>query len=103
MMSARVPARVFPALHNAALNKCRLSVDPESVIQGFPHKRPKRLFKNGDRKGVRADYVEKLENILAVLIRARAAENMNLPGFRLLTPKGGLTGFHAVTIRANYP
>ena len=72
------------------------------VIQGFRHKRLKRLFEEGDRKALRADYVEKIENILAVLNRARAAEDMSLPGFRLHALKGDLKGFYAVTVRANY-
>jgi toxin HigB-1 len=72
------------------------------VIQGFRHKKLKRLFEEGDRKGVRPDYVEKIENILAVLNRACTAEDMNLPGFRLHALKGDLKGFYAVTVRANY-
>jgi proteic killer suppression protein len=72
------------------------------VIQGFRHKRLKRLFEEGDRKGPRVDYVGKIENILAVLNRARAVEDMNLPGFRLHALKDDLKGFYAVTVRANY-
>jgi len=72
------------------------------VIQSFRHKGLKRLFKDGDRKGIRADYIEKIENILAVLGRARSPEDMNLPGFYLHPLKGGMKGFHAVTVRANY-
>lgn len=72
------------------------------MIQSFRHKGLKRLFEDGDRKGIRADYVEKVENILAVLNRARTPEDMNLPGFRLHPLKGDLKGFSAVTVRANY-
>lgn len=72
------------------------------MIQGFKHKKLKRLFEAGDRKGLRADYVEKIENILAVLNRARAVEDMNLQGFRLHALKGDQKGFYAVTLRANY-
>ncbi|MBH0192176.1 MAG: hypothetical protein HP492_10580 [Nitrospira sp.] len=73
------------------------------MIRSFRHKGLKRLFEDGDRKGIRADYIEKIENILAVLHRARAPEDMNLPGFRLHPLKGEMKGFHAVTVRANYP
>ena len=72
------------------------------VIRSFRHKGLKRLFEDGDRKGIRADYIEKIENALAVLHRARAPEDMNLPGFRLHPLKGEMKGFHAVTVRANY-
>lgn len=72
------------------------------MIQSFRHKGLKRLFADGERKGIRPDLIEKIENILAVLNRARALEDGNLPGFRLHALKGNLKGFHAVTVRANY-
>jgi toxin HigB-1 len=46
--------------------------------------------------------VEKLENILAVLNRARRPEDMDLPGFKLHPLKGKDKGFWAVTVRANW-
>ena len=36
-----------------------------------------------ERKGVRGDQVEKLQNILAVLNRARVPSDMDVPGLRL--------------------
>jgi toxin HigB-1 len=72
------------------------------MIQGFRHKGLRRLFENAETKGVRQDQVEKLENILAVLHRARVPEDMDLPGFRLHALKGDLNGFWAVTVRANW-
>jgi toxin HigB-1 len=62
----------------------------------------KRLFENGDRRGVQPEHIEKLENILAVLNRARNPEDMNLLGFRLHPLKGNLKGFWGVTVRANW-
>jgi proteic killer suppression protein len=72
------------------------------VIRSFRHKGLKRLFENGETKGVRADHVNKVENILAVLNRARKPEDMNLPGFRLHRLKGDLKDFWSVTVRANW-
>jgi len=46
--------------------------------------------------------IEKLENILAVLSRARVPSDANLPGFRLHPLKGQLKGFWSVTVRANW-
>ena len=85
-----------------AIDKCHLSYVSWLRDTGLPAQEIETLFEEGDRKGLRADYVEKIENILAVLNRARAAEDMNLPGFRLHALKGDLKGFHAVTVRANY-
>jgi len=72
------------------------------MIQSFRHKGLQRLFVDGERRGVRPDWIEKVENILAVLNRARVPEDMNLPGFRLHPLKGKLKGFWSVTVRANW-
>jgi proteic killer suppression protein len=72
------------------------------VIRNFRHKGLKRLFENGDRKGVRPDPIEKVENILLVLNRAKTSGDMNLPGFRPHPLKGDRKGFLAVTVRANW-
>jgi proteic killer suppression protein len=73
-----------------------------SVIANFRHKGLKRLFEKGDRRGVRPDQVERIENILLVLNRARSPEDMNLPGFRLHPLKGDRRGQWAVTVSANW-
>jgi proteic killer suppression protein len=62
----------------------------------------RRLFEEGDRKGIRPDLIEKVENILFVLNRAKTPDDMNLPGFRLHPLKGEMRGFWAVTVRANW-
>jgi toxin HigB-1 len=72
------------------------------VIQTFRHKGLKRLFVEDEVKGVRADQVEKLRNILAVLNRSRIPGDMDLPGFRLHPLRGDLKGFWSVTVRANW-
>ncbi len=72
------------------------------MIRSFGHKGLKRLFERGDARGIRPDHVEKVENILAVLNRARVPEDMNLPGFRLHRLTGDPKGYWAVTVRANW-
>ena len=72
------------------------------MIRNFRHKGLNRLFEDGDRKGIRPDLVAKIENILFVLNRAKAPEDMNLPGFRLHPLKGDLKGYWPVTVRANW-
>ncbi len=62
----------------------------------------RRLFEKGEAKGLRADHVAKVENILAVLNRARKPSDMDLPGFRLHRLKGDLKDFWSVTVRANW-
>lgn len=72
------------------------------MIRGFRHKGLKRLFEDGERKGISPDQIEKVENILFVLSRARRPEELNLPGFRLHRLKGGQKDFWSVTVRANW-
>ena len=72
------------------------------MIRGFRHKGLKRLFEKGDARGLRPDQVDKIENILFVLNRARKSEDMNLPGFRLHRLKGDLKDFWSVSVRANW-
>ena len=72
------------------------------MIRSFRHKGLKRLFEYADGRGLQADHVEKLENILAVLNRARKPQDMNLPGFKLHRLKGDRKDFWSVTVRANW-
>ena len=72
------------------------------MIRGFRHRGLRRLFEQEESKGIRPDQREKVENILAVLNRARRPEDMNLPGFRLHRLKGDLKDFWSVTVRANW-
>jgi proteic killer suppression protein len=72
------------------------------MIQSFRHKGLQRLFVDGERRGINPDMVEKIENILAVLSRARIPSDLGLPGFRLHPLRGRLKGFWSVTVRANW-
>jgi proteic killer suppression protein len=62
----------------------------------------RQLFEKGTARGIRADHVAKVENILAVLNRARRPSDMDLPGFGLHPLKGNLKDFWSVTVRANW-
>ena len=72
------------------------------MIQSFKHKGLRQLFEKGTAKGIRTDHVAKVENILAVLNRARKPSDMDLPGFGLHPLKGDLKNFWSVTVRANW-
>jgi proteic killer suppression protein len=72
------------------------------MIENFKHKGLKRLFENGETKGIRTDHVEKIENVLAVLNRAASPNDMDLPGFKVHLLKGDRKGFYRVTVRANW-
>ena len=72
------------------------------MIGSFRHRGLKRLFERGDKAQVRADMLDRIENILVLLDRASQPEAMDLPGLRLHPLKGDLRGFWAVTVRANW-
>jgi proteic killer suppression protein len=72
------------------------------MIGGFKHKGLKRLYEQGDRSSLRADMVEKIENILTLLDAAKTPEALNAPSLRLHQLKGDFKGFWSVTVRANW-
>jgi proteic killer suppression protein len=72
------------------------------VIVSFKHRGLKRLYERGDRSLIRADLIDKVENILATLDAAGTPQSLDLPGYRLHPLKGGRKEFWAVTVRANW-
>lgn len=67
-----------------------------------PHKGLKRLYEDDDARGVLAEHVSKLRNILARLDAALTISDLDLPGFQLHSLKGDLEGYWAITVRANW-
>lgn len=72
------------------------------MIRSIRHKGLKRLHEDDDPRGIIAEHVVKLRDILARLDAARTAADMDMPGFRLHSLKGVFKGFWAVTVRANW-
>lgn len=72
------------------------------MIRSIRHKGLRRLHDDDDPRGVSAEHVIKLRDILARLNAATAVADMDLPAFRLHPLKGEFKGFWAVTVRANW-
>ena len=72
------------------------------MVRSFRHKGLKRLYEDDDARGVLAEHIGKLRDILARLDAAGKISDLDLPGFRLHLLKGELKGFWAVTVRANW-
>ncbi len=72
------------------------------MIRSIRHKGLKRLYEDDDPRGVIAEHLVKLRDILVRLDSASTVADMDLPGFRLHPLKGELQGFWAVTVRANW-
>jgi proteic killer suppression protein len=72
------------------------------MIRRFKHRGLKRLYDQGDGRGIRPDLREAVEDILARLDQAAAPQALNLTGYRLHALKGNLKGLWSVTVRANW-
>jgi toxin HigB-1 len=72
------------------------------VIKSFRHKGLKRLFEEGERRGVAPELANRLRRQLDVLNSARTEADMNLPGYRLHRLKGNRAGTWSVTVSGNW-
>jgi proteic killer suppression protein len=72
------------------------------MIRSIRHRGLKRLYEAADTRGVLAEHVVKLRDILVRLDAAHAVTDMDLPGFRLHPLKGEMKGSWSVTVRANW-
>jgi proteic killer suppression protein len=72
------------------------------MIKSFKHRGLKRLYERGERRGIRSDLLDIIEDILARLDEADIPQAMDLPGYRLHPLKGDLKGLWSVTVRANW-
>lgn len=72
------------------------------MIRSIRHKGLRRLYEDDDSRGVIAEHVIKLRDILARLDAAGRVDDLDVAGFRLHPLKGELRGFWAITVRANW-
>jgi len=72
------------------------------VIRSIRHKGLKRLHEDDDPRGVMAEHVDKLRDILARPDAVKMVADMDVPGLRLHPLKGRSRGLWAVTVRANW-
>jgi proteic killer suppression protein len=72
------------------------------LISNFRHKGLAAFFLHGSRAGIQPRHAARLRLILTALDGARQPADLNAPGWRLHALKGGLLGFHAVTVNANW-
>lgn len=72
------------------------------VLKTFRHKGLKRLFEKDSARGIRADQVARIRNVLANLDLAVSSADLDLPGYRLHSLKGDLEGYWSVAISGNW-
>ena len=72
------------------------------MLRTFRHRGLKRLFERGDKSKLRADQVERIEEILSRLDAAAGTKDLNTPGYRLHPLKGDMQGFWSIRVSANW-
>jgi toxin HigB-1 len=72
------------------------------LIGSFRHKGLRQLFEDDITKGVRADHLRKIKQILALLDAASSLDDLNFPTFRLHPLKGELKGFWSLWVNGNW-
>jgi toxin HigB-1 len=75
---------------------------PAAMIESFRHKGLRRLFEDGDRRGVNPQHVRKIRQVLALLHAAESIADLDYPTFRLHPIKADLRGFWSITVQANW-
>lgn len=72
------------------------------MIRSIRHKGLRLLFERDDPSKLPPDMIRRIGTILLALDTATSVDEMNLPSLRLHALKGDLSGFWAVTVRANW-
>jgi len=62
----------------------------------------RKLFEQGEARGLPAGQINRIENRLAALDASRLAEDMNVAGFGFHKLSGELKGFYAVKVTGNW-
>jgi len=72
-------------------------------IRSFRHKGLRRLYETGSPRGIRADVVLKVEDILHAVEQARHIDEVGLfPGWKLHPLKGARRGEWSIWVTGNY-
>ena len=72
------------------------------MIRNFRDRGLQRLFERGDRSRIRADFVDKVERVLARLDASTEPADMEAPRFGLHAMTGDRKGFWSVVISRNW-
>jgi toxin HigB-1 len=71
------------------------------VIRSFRHRGMEAFFTANERRKLPADRIERISRMLDRLDAAKAAQDMNLPGFGFHPLKGDRKGTYAVKVSGN--
>jgi len=72
------------------------------MVRGIKDKGLRRFFRSGDRRGLPAQFIEKITLVLAVLDTVTDVSLINIPGGRLHRLSGDRKGYWSLTISRNW-
>tara|TARA_R110000782_G_scaffold240177_7_gene326631 strand:- start:2358 stop:2636 length:279 start_codon:yes stop_codon:yes gene_type:complete len=72
------------------------------MIKSFKHKGLEKFFESGNSRGIQSNHAAKLRLQLAALDTAFTIEDIDIPGYRLHSLKGGRKGIWSLTVNANW-
>jgi proteic killer suppression protein len=72
------------------------------MIRSIKHRGLRRLYEDGDGRGVNANFRLKLEEILTLLDSAIQIDELNVPGYRLHPLSGNLRSYWSVKVSGNW-
>ena len=84
------------------IDKCNDARYTKVMIRTFKNRALKKLYEKGDPSRIKADHVERVEDILFRLDNAMQPSDMDLPGWNLHKLSGKLKGFSAVWVSGNF-
>lgn len=68
------------------------------MINGFKHKKLKKLYTSGSKQGLNPEHVEDIEDILSMLDQSESPTDLNLPGMDFHELKGDRKGTFSVHV-----
>ena len=72
------------------------------MIESIKHRGLKRLYEKGDRSGIGAAMLPRVEEILSLLDVAESVEELDIPGYRLHPLIGNRQGFWSIRVTGNW-
>jgi toxin HigB-1 len=72
------------------------------MIGSIRHKVLKRLYEDGDSRGIGANLRKRVSEILSVLDAAESVEEADIPGYRLHSLSGDRQGYWSVKVTGNW-
>ena len=72
------------------------------MIRKIRHKGLRNYYENGQARGLNANWLPRIRNVLTLLDAAGEPAGMNIPGFHLHPLKGAYAGYWSVRVTGNW-